>query len=59
MLMLEAQFYGENGGLGPFGSGLLRRFLTHKIESISTGGAGSAMPNHTSITEIISYVENS
>jgi len=58
MLMLEAQFYGETGGLGPFGSGLLRRFLAHKIKTISTGGDGNSMPDHSSITEIISYVEN-
>ncbi len=58
LLMLEAQFYGENGGLGPFGSGLLRRFLTHKINSISTGSADRSAPVHASILEIINYVEN-
>jgi hypothetical protein len=56
--MLEAQFYGENGGLGPFGSGLLRRFLTHKISSINAGGtAQTSVPAHSSISEIIQYVE--
>ncbi len=58
MLMLEAQFYGQNGGLGPFGSGLFRRFLGHKISSISTGGDKNIAPDHTSMTEIISYIEN-
>ncbi len=58
LLMLEAQFYGENGGLGPFGSGLLRRFLTHKIASINAGGAAqTSVPAHSSISEIIQYVE--
>jgi len=59
LLMLEAQFYGEQGGLGPFGSALLRRFLTHKISSISTGATGNSTPPHTSISEIITYVEKS
>ncbi|HIP24654.1 MAG TPA: hypothetical protein EYG79_13835 [Rhodobacteraceae bacterium] len=58
MLMLEAQFYGEKGGLGPFGSGLLRRFLTHKISSISTGTSDTSAPAHTSISEIITFVKN-
>ena len=57
MLMLEAQFYGETGGLGPFGSVLLRRFLAHKINSISTGDTGSLTPVHTSMTEIINALE--
>lgn len=58
LLMLEAQFYGQNGELGPFGSGLLRRFLANKISSISTGTATNLAPAHTSISEIINYVEN-
>lgn len=59
MLMLEAQFYGENGGLGPFGSCLLRRFLSHKISSINAGGGVAGFdPAHATISEIINYVEN-
>jgi len=58
-LMLEAQFYGENGGLGPFGSALLRRFLTHKISRINTGMASSPEPAPSSIFEIINHVESS
>ncbi len=58
LLMLEAQFYGKNGGLGPFGSALLRRFLVHKIENINLGAAQDATPNHTSFTAIINYVDN-
>ncbi len=58
LLMLEAQFYGQNGGLGPFGSGLLRRFLAEKINAISTGAAATLAPAHTSISEVINYVED-
>ena len=61
LLMLEAQFYGQNGGLGPFGSGLLRRFLTHKISSITTGGDATnavGLPTHTSIQDIINFTES-
>jgi len=59
MLMLEAQFYGVKGGLGPFGSCLLRRFLSHKISSISAGGSILGYdPKHSSISEIINYVEH-
>ncbi len=61
LLMLEAQFYGQNGSLGPFGSGLLRRYLTHKISMVNTGATAGTVPPmlvHTSISEIITYVEN-
>jgi len=58
MLMLEAQFYGDNGSLGPFGSALLRRFLAHKISNINTGSAPLSAPTHSSVSEIINYVEN-
>lgn len=59
LLMLEAQFYGENGGLGPFGSALLRRFLTHKVNSISTGLPDSTASAPASIIEIINHVQRS
>lgn len=55
-LMLEAQFYGENGSLGPFGSGMLRRFLAHKVGSINTGQPVDDPLAHKTITEIIAYV---
>lgn len=35
LLMIEAQFYGENGGFGPFGSVLLRRYLHHMKNQIN------------------------
>jgi len=35
LLMIEAQFYGENGGFGPFGSVLLRRYLLHTKNKIN------------------------
>lgn len=58
-LMLEAQFYGENGGLGPFGSILLRRYLVSQISKIHY--AKPAYPKGISllgnIQDIIQFVE--
>lgn len=60
LLMLEAQFYGKNSGLGPFGSALLRRYLSHKIASIHIApdpdSSAFSAPVHTTIMEIINYV---
>lgn len=60
LLLLEAQFFGENGSLGPFGSVLLRRFLLDKTSRIQAGmgEAPATLPTHTKIQNIISFVQH-
>ena len=61
LLMLEAQFYGENGSLGPYGSLLLRKYLLSKIASIQTTSAPLVFPTgvtpHSTILDVIQFAE--
>lgn len=44
LLMLEAQFHGSNGGFGPFGSALLRRYLEHARKQVVMPPPSRSLP---------------
>lgn len=62
LLMIEAQFYGENGGFGPFGSALLRRYLQHTKSQINyikpSRSIAEHWPEPKTILDIINTVQN-
>ncbi|MBU3029901.1 hypothetical protein [Paracoccus marinaquae] len=59
MIMIEAQLYGQKGGLGPFGSALLRASITGTIDRVVLApeqeGAGN-LPRPATMMKLIELV---
>lgn len=59
MLMIEAQLYGQNGGLGPFGSALLCGSITGSIDRVVLAPpqpAASNLPRPETMLKLIAHV---
>lgn len=59
MLMIEAQLYGQSGGLGPFGSALLRGSILGSIDRVQLApelAAAQDLPRPRTMLELIKLV---
>lgn len=62
MLMIEAQLHGHNGGLGPFGSALLRCSIRESMDRVAHASESAAvrmLPRPTTMLELINLVRES